>query len=134
MFLKVCIRALAPSPSLECPQPPALSHRMYLSISFRKPTPLRNRQFDISISNSERQVDDFVGELTFQNQLINTFDETKSLPQCYTRTALGRGCRANSVHARQSRPDAGLGFQAKVPTTSELFPPGSAAATSPDWS
>ena len=37
-------------------------------ISFRKLTPPQNRQLMVSINNSEQYVDDFVGELTFQNQ------------------------------------------------------------------
>ena len=42
-----------------------LSHRMYLSISFRKSTPPQNRQLHILISGSKQYVADFVGELTF---------------------------------------------------------------------
>ena len=41
-----------------------LSLQMDLLISFRKSTPPQNRQLNISISNSERYVDDFVRELT----------------------------------------------------------------------
>jgi len=39
---------------------------MYLLISFRKSTFPQNRQFDILISKSEQQVDNFVWELTFE--------------------------------------------------------------------
>ena len=39
--------------------------------------PHKNRQLDISISDSTQQVDDFVGDLTFQNHLINTFYEIR---------------------------------------------------------
>ena len=35
--------------------------------SFRKSTPPQNCQTNISISNSKQQVDDLVGESTFQN-------------------------------------------------------------------
>ena len=44
-------------------EPP--SDTMCLLIRLRKPTPPRNCQLDISISNSKQSVDDFVGELTF---------------------------------------------------------------------
>ena len=60
--------------------PPALhffSCIMYLLISFRKSAPLQHRQLDIFISNSERQVDDFVGELTFQDESINALCQIK---------------------------------------------------------
>ena len=46
---------------------PDLSHRMYSLIGFRKSTSTQNRTLDILISNSKQQIDDFVGELTFQN-------------------------------------------------------------------
>ena len=36
-------------------------------ISFRKSTPPQNRQCNFSISNTKQSVDDFEGELTFQN-------------------------------------------------------------------
>ena len=42
-----------------------LSDTMHLSISFRKLTPPQNRHIDVWISNSEQQVGDFVGELSF---------------------------------------------------------------------
>ena len=42
-----------------------LSDTMYSSISSRESTPPQNHQLNILISNSEKQVDDFVGELTF---------------------------------------------------------------------
>ena len=42
-----------------------LSHSMYLLNCFRKSTPPQNRQLFVSISNSKRSLDDFVGELTF---------------------------------------------------------------------
>ena len=41
------------------------SDTLYLSVSFRESTPPQNRQLNISISDSEEQVDDFLGELTF---------------------------------------------------------------------
>ena len=44
-----------------------LSDAMYLFISSRKPTPPQNSQIHISISTSKQYIDDFVGELTFQN-------------------------------------------------------------------
>jgi len=40
---------------------------MYLSISFRKSRPPQNRRLNVLMSNSQQQVDDFVGELTFLN-------------------------------------------------------------------
>ena len=40
---------------------------MYLSISFRKSTPPKHRQLNIFIINSNQQVQNFVGELTFLN-------------------------------------------------------------------
>ena len=52
-----------------------LSDTMYLSISFGKSAPTQNRQLNILISNSQQEVDDFVGELTFW--LINTFCEIR---------------------------------------------------------
>ena len=51
-------RGAKPEPSTPTPVP--LSDTMYLLIDFRKSTPPQNRQLDISISNSEQQVDDFV--------------------------------------------------------------------------
>ena len=53
----------------------SLSDTIHLLISFRKATPPQNRQLNILISNAKQQVDDCVGELTFQNLLINTFCE-----------------------------------------------------------
>ena len=44
-----------------------LSDTIDLLISFRTSTPPQNRQLDILVSNSEQQVDNFVGELTFQD-------------------------------------------------------------------
>ena len=38
-----------------------------LLISFRKSTPPQKRQLNILIRNSNQSVDDFVGELTFQD-------------------------------------------------------------------
>ena len=55
-----------PVPPSDVPVPPKLlSDTMCLLISIRKSTPQQNRQLDILISNSEQQVDHFVGELTF---------------------------------------------------------------------
>ena len=51
---------------------------MYLLMSFRKSTPTQNRQLNISISDSEQQVDDFVGKLTFKDQYIDTLCEIKA--------------------------------------------------------
>ena len=44
---------------------PLSSDTMYLLISFRKSNPPQNRRFNILISNSKHEVDDFVGALTF---------------------------------------------------------------------
>ena len=41
--------------------------RAGLRLSLKKSTLPQNRQLDISISNSKQEVDDFVGELTFEN-------------------------------------------------------------------
>ena len=41
---------------------PLLSHRKHLLTSFKKSTPPHNRQLFVNI----REVDDFVGELTFE--------------------------------------------------------------------
>ena len=49
-----------------------LSHGIYLLISFRKSIPAQNRQLNVLISKSKQEVDDFVGELTFTNQLMST--------------------------------------------------------------
>jgi len=57
-----------------------LSHRMSLLISFMKSTPPQNCQLDILISNIKQYVDDFVGELAFQNQSIYIFGEMKLFP------------------------------------------------------
>ena len=54
------------------------SHKMYYLNSFRESTSPHNRQFVILISKSEQQVDDFVGDLTFQNHSKNTFCEIRS--------------------------------------------------------
>jgi len=42
-----------------------LSHTIYELDCFRKSTPPQNRGLIVSIRNSNKQVDDFVGELTF---------------------------------------------------------------------
>ena len=47
-----------------------LSHTMHRADGLRKSTPPQNRQLNFSISNSKYEVDDFVGELTFENQLL----------------------------------------------------------------
>ena len=44
--------------------PPTLSDTLYILITLRMSTPPQNRQLNTLISNSEQQVDDFVGELT----------------------------------------------------------------------
>ena len=44
-----------------------LSQTMYSVNGFRKSTPTQNRQLFVLISNSEHDVDDFVGDLTFSN-------------------------------------------------------------------
>ena len=67
----ICTRPRCPCLSLQCCS-------RGLSISFRKSTLSQNRQLNISTSKSKQYVDDFVGELTFQNHLINTFCEIKS--------------------------------------------------------
>ena len=56
-----------------------LSATMYQSISFRKSSPPHDRQLDMLISNGKQQVDNYWGELTFQNRSIDTFCEMKSL-------------------------------------------------------
>jgi hypothetical protein len=43
---------------------------MYSSDAFRKSTPPQYRQLIVLISKSEQKVDDFVGELTFENNLF----------------------------------------------------------------
>ena len=53
------------------------SNTMFLSISSRESNPPQNRQLNISISNSEHQIDDFLGELSFCNSLVNTFCEVR---------------------------------------------------------
>ena len=52
---------------------PISSHRLYSSISFRKSTPLKNRQLIVYFYSLKYQVDGCVGELTLQNYLMNTF-------------------------------------------------------------
>ena len=49
---------------------PVLSDRIYLLINLRKSTPLQNRRLNIVISDGKQQVDDSVGELTFQNHFV----------------------------------------------------------------
>ena len=44
-----------------------LSHRMYVSVNFRKSTPPQNRQLILNQDESKYKVDGFVGELTFSN-------------------------------------------------------------------
>ena len=56
-----------------------LSDTMCSFISFRKSTPPQNRQLGILIGKSKPYVHDFVGELIFKNQLINTFCEIRFL-------------------------------------------------------
>ena len=51
---------------------------MYLFIDFRKSIPSHNRQPNILIGVSEQQVDDCLGELTFNNQSIELFFKISS--------------------------------------------------------
>ena len=55
-------------------RPPVVPRKQLLShrISFKMSTPPQNCQLIVWISNSEQKVDDFVGQLTLWNQLINT--------------------------------------------------------------
>ena len=54
---------------------------MYELNVFRKSTLPQNRLLIVSIGNSKQQVDDFVGELTFLNHVINKFCEME-VPGC----------------------------------------------------
>jgi len=51
-------------------------------------TARQSLHLNIFISNSEQQVDDFVGELTFQNSLTNTLCEIKSSLKCLASSPL----------------------------------------------
>ena len=55
-----------------------LSHRMSLLISFMKSTPPQNYQLDILIRSIKQCVDDFVGELAFQNHSIDTLCQMRA--------------------------------------------------------
>ena len=46
---------------------------MYQFNGFRKSTPPQNRQLNVLTSRSKHEVDDVVGELTFENYSIRTF-------------------------------------------------------------
>ena len=71
-----------------------LSHTMYQSNCFRKPTPPQNRQLNIWIRNSKQSVNDFVGELTFWNHLIDTFCEMRIVTTQTSRCGVWDvGCR-----------------------------------------
>jgi hypothetical protein len=48
---------------------------MYLLMGFRQSTPPQDRQGNISIGDGKQQLDNLVGELTFQNQAPSTFCE-----------------------------------------------------------
>ena len=54
---------------------------MYSLSSCEKSPPPQNHQLNILTSTSKTQVHDFVGELTFQNRLKNTFCEIKTYSQ-----------------------------------------------------
>jgi hypothetical protein len=45
---------------------------MYSAISFRKSNPTKNRQPIVYYYQLKHEVDGFVGQLTFQNSLIDT--------------------------------------------------------------
>ena len=51
------------------------SDTVLIQNSFRRPTSPPNRQPIVSVSSSRQLVDDFVGELTFLNHLVNTLGE-----------------------------------------------------------
>jgi hypothetical protein len=51
---------------------------MYQLDDFRTSTPPQNCQLIVSISNSNKYCNDFVGELTFQNRLVQIFCEINS--------------------------------------------------------
>ena len=54
-----------------------LSHTMYQSNGFRKLTPPQNRWLIVLIGGKNK-ADDFVGELTFSNHLINALCEKRA--------------------------------------------------------
>jgi hypothetical protein len=66
-----------------------LSDKMYSLIGCRMSTPPQHRPVDIWITYRKQEVDDFVGGLTFQNKIMNTFCETRIV--CRERAA-ARGC------------------------------------------
>ena len=50
--------------------------------TFKKSTPPHNRKLDIVISNSQKEVDDFVGKLTFYDEFAESFCEKKMADEC----------------------------------------------------
>jgi hypothetical protein len=54
---------------------------MYQLDGFSKSNPPQNRQLIVLITDSKQLVDDFVGELTFQNHQINALCQIKALSE-----------------------------------------------------
>ena len=81
-----------------------LSHTTYLLISFRKSTSPQNRQLIIHYYRLEYQVGCFVGELTFQNHLIDTLCEIKSLPSSFVTLLSLRWAAARSPGMKTLHP------------------------------
>ena len=103
----MCMAGTGSAPSI----PPSgrgvtsLSHRMHFFV--RKSTPPQNRQ--LNICNSQQEVDDFVGELPFENSLMNTLCQLNPHPQSqrhFLKSIPGVNSRpegGTSVHPRRNQ-------------------------------
>jgi len=89
--------AARPAPS-DCP--PLAPDAINSLISLEKSASLQTRQLYILISNSKNLVDDFVGELTLRNYLMNTFCDMKSRNAGYFRA----GSSKDMLSAKAARP------------------------------
>ena len=79
--LSICL-SLSPSGNLSHARTHTYLTQCYLLISLRKSNPPQDRRLNILISNSKQKIDYFWGELTFENQLTNTFCEKNTGGQC----------------------------------------------------